>query len=42
MSDYQRNNSYRLPPNLYREVKYLIKDQDRLESELAQLEQEGE
>ncbi len=42
MSDYQRNNSYRLPPNLYREVKYLIKDQDRLESELAHLEQEGE
>ena len=42
MSDYQKKNRYRLPPNLYREVKYLIKDQDRLKEELSELECEGE
>ena len=37
MKDYQpkRNNPYRLPPNLYNEVKYMIKDFDRLNEEYS-------
>lgn len=35
MRDYQpkKNNPYRLPPNLYNEVKYMIKDFTRLREE---------
>ena len=39
MRDYQRkkNNPYRLPPNLYREVKYMVKDYPRLVEEYKTL-----
>lgn len=39
MRDYQpkKNNPYRLPANLYREVKYMIKDYPRLIEEYKEL-----
>ena len=43
MRDYQpkRNNPYRLPNNLYHEVKYMIKDYKRLEEEYEELTAES-
>lgn len=39
MRDYQpkRNNPYLLPPNLYSEVKYMIKDFERLNKEYKEI-----
>ena len=44
MRDYQpkKNNPYKLPQNLYNEVKYLIKDYDRLCGEYEELTCLGE
>jgi 2'-5' RNA ligase len=44
MRDYQpkKNNPYRLPQNLYNEVKYMIKDYGRLKEEYEELTAEAE
>ena len=44
MNDYQpkRNNPYLLPDNLYREVKYMVKDYGRLKEEYKALDKASE
>jgi len=44
MRDYQpkRNNPYKLPQHLYREVKYILKDYDRLCADLSAMQEESE
>lgn len=44
MRDYQpkKNNPYKLPPNLYHEVKYMIRDYSRLNQEYSELTEQQE